>query len=123
MDWHPTFSPCNLRPPSWRSVSLIGRIVARMKNNADYDPAGKGVKMRNRESDAIGQAGIGALMWPLAVILALFVGYFIGVNQGGEQASESPPRGRDPWDGENTEKKKGRDAKPSRPQWRTSRRA
>ena len=59
-----------------------------MRTNADHDPSGKGVKVRNKESDAIGQAGIGALIWPLAVILALFVGYFIGVNQGGEQASE-----------------------------------
>ena len=58
-----------------------------MRSSADYDPSGKGIKMR-KESDAVSQAGIGALIWPICVILALFVGYFIGVNQGGEQASE-----------------------------------
>lgn len=61
-----------------------------MHSATEYDPAGKGVKMRTKESDAVGQAGVGSLLWPVCVILALFVGYFVGVNQGGEQASASP---------------------------------
>ena len=60
-----------------------------MRSSTDYDPSGKGIKMRtSKESDAVSQAGVSALIWPICVILALFVGYFIGVNQGGEQASE-----------------------------------
>lgn len=64
---------------------------AAMKNSDDYDPSGKGVKVRTKESDAVGAAGVGALLWPICVVLALLVGYFIGVGQGGEQASEWSP--------------------------------
>jgi hypothetical protein len=55
---------------------------AAMKTSDDYDPSGKGVKVRTKESDAVG---------PICVVLALLVGYFIGVGQGGEQASEWSP--------------------------------
>ena len=76
-----------------RSARGAGRHALRrthrattMRNGSD-DPSGKGVKMRR---EAAPEMTPGTFLWPLALVLALVVGYFIGASTtSGEAASES----------------------------------